>query len=173
MYQQHSYCSYCGCAFWSQSFPKNCLKCANITYSNPLPVVNTIVRVWKDLSATDFGFLLIKRNIEPSKGTWAFPGGFIDQNETFQQAAAREVKEETGLIIDPSGIDLFDVKTAKNGNILIFNTTHRLSVYESDIKFIPNDEVSDIDIVYHPIELGFPTHTEVFKNYWEQLSKAF
>jgi len=41
--------------------------------------------------------LLIKRSNYPYKGAWALPGGFVDQNETVEQAVVREVREETGL----------------------------------------------------------------------------
>ncbi|MBI5159206.1 NUDIX hydrolase [Candidatus Micrarchaeota archaeon] len=41
--------------------------------------------------------LLVKRGTEPFKGWWAIPGGFMEFNETAEQAVAREVKEETGL----------------------------------------------------------------------------
>ncbi|HEX3007058.1 MAG TPA: NUDIX hydrolase [Bacteroidales bacterium] len=41
--------------------------------------------------------LLIERGNEPFKGSWAFPGGFIDEDETIEACAARELKEETSL----------------------------------------------------------------------------
>jgi mutator protein MutT len=44
--------------------------------------------------------LLVKRGQEPLKGEWSLPGGVVDAGETLQAAVAREVLEETGLIVD-------------------------------------------------------------------------
>ncbi|UCD88315.1 MAG: NUDIX hydrolase [Desulfobacterales bacterium] len=43
--------------------------------------------------------LLVKRSQPPSKGRWAIPGGRVELGETLQQAAEREIMEETGLTI--------------------------------------------------------------------------
>ena len=54
--------------------------------------------------------LLVKRTNHPGKGLWAIPGGRVELGETLKEAASREVKEETGVIISPKGpIYVFDV----------------------------------------------------------------
>lgn len=45
--------------------------------------------------------LLVKRGTEPAKGRWSIPGGLIDVGESLHEAVAREVLEETGLIVEP------------------------------------------------------------------------
>ncbi len=44
--------------------------------------------------------LLIERGDEPFKGCWAFPGGFMNMDETAEQCAVRELEEETGMKVD-------------------------------------------------------------------------
>jgi ADP-ribose pyrophosphatase YjhB (NUDIX family) len=45
--------------------------------------------------------LLVQRGTEPLKGRWSIPGGLIEVGESLHEAAAREVLEETGLIVEP------------------------------------------------------------------------
>ncbi len=67
------------------------------TYEYPRPAVTAdCVVITKEDSPK---VLLIQRGGEPYKGCWAFPGGFMDMDETTEQCAIRELKEETGLHI--------------------------------------------------------------------------
>jgi 8-oxo-dGTP diphosphatase len=65
-------------------------------YDYPRPAV-TVDIVLLRRSARRLEVLLIKRAREPFKGLFALPGGFIDPDESLEQAAARELCEETGL----------------------------------------------------------------------------
>ena len=46
------------------------------------------------------GVVLIRRGSDPSEGEWALPGGFVEVGETVEEAAVREVAEETGLAVE-------------------------------------------------------------------------
>ena len=65
------------------------------TYKYPRPAVTAdCIVITKE---TEPKVLLIERGDEPFKGCWAFPGGFMDMDETTEQCAIRELEEETGL----------------------------------------------------------------------------
>lgn len=66
------------------------------TYEWPRPMVTVDAVVFKH-SQDKTTLLLIKRKNDPFKGKWAFPGGFIEMDEELEDAAARELTEETGL----------------------------------------------------------------------------
>jgi 8-oxo-dGTP diphosphatase len=66
------------------------------TYDYWRPAVTADIVVFS-FDGTHLNVLLIKRGNEPYKGQWAFPGGFLEPDETLEEAARRELKEETGL----------------------------------------------------------------------------
>ena len=98
------FCSRCGSALVFGSIPGEdrerlaCDSCGHIVYVNPRLVVTTF-------PITDAGeIVLIRRGIEPGKGAWAQPGGFLEVDETVHEAAIRETREETGLLVQPGEI---------------------------------------------------------------------
>lgn len=164
---KNSYCSYCGRQFNElEKFPRECGNCGTITYRNPLPVVVALVPVWT-APASQAKTLVIKRNIEPAKGSYALPGGFIEFGETWQEAASRELKEEVGLDIPASKFKLWSVKHSNNGNILIFAWCNGIN--SSEISFIPNAEVSEIDFIHwggtKNWDIQFPTHIDAINGF--------
>src|SRR5438093_810172 len=114
MPEKNAHCSYCGNAFdRAARFPRTCASCTRVTYVNPAPVAVLLVPV-------DEGILTIRRGIEPRMGQLALPGGFIDLGEAWQNAGARELREETGVPVDPKAIELFNVHSAPDGTLLVF-----------------------------------------------------
>jgi UDPglucose 6-dehydrogenase len=63
-------------------------------YYNPALAANAIIR-------KNNSILLVKRSIEPFKGSWSLPGGFVEHDETVEESLVREVEEETGLKVKP------------------------------------------------------------------------
>ena len=66
------------------------------TYDYPRPAVTTDCVIF-GYDGKELKVLLIERGIEPFKGSWAFPGGFLNMDEDAHAGARRELKEETGL----------------------------------------------------------------------------
>ena len=90
------YCSNCGSDKLEFKIPKDdnmkrycCKECTTIFYTNPNVVVGA-------LCLRNESILMAKRNINPRKGLWTLPAGFMENAETLQEGAMRETFEETG-----------------------------------------------------------------------------
>ena len=153
MNPKDTFCNYCGNAFPANiHYPKTCMACHSVVYSNPIPVSVILV-------PCDNGLLVIRRNIEPKKGKLALPGGFVEAGESWQEAGAREVKEECDISIDPSTIQGFMIKsTPDNRSILLFGLAEPIPP-DAISRFQQNLEVTELKIIYQTEELAFPLHT--------------
>lgn len=168
---RNSHCSYCGAKFPEQSkYPRKCFQCYQDTFSNPFPTVVAAIRVWdpeKQGKDRRWGVLLQKRNINPKKDKWGLMGGYMEGStlETWQEATSRETMEEVGLSIPPQSFNLVDAvsQPIQVGYVLLLRSIAIPIIYWEQIKFKPNDEVSEIVIAYEPQELAFDTHTELLK----------
>jgi ADP-ribose pyrophosphatase YjhB (NUDIX family) len=97
------FCPLCGGPFHSRRLRAGepdrlvCDACEFVYYIDPKVAVGTIIR-WGD------GVLLARRAIEPGRGKWVFPGGFVDRGEVVEGAARREAREEVGLDVELDGL---------------------------------------------------------------------
>ena len=101
-----------------------CSRCQEYLYENPVPSVAVIC------SNPTGEVLLVKRKVEPGTGGWCLPGGFIEIGETPEQAALRELSEETGL--HGRNPHLIGVETHLNGfygDVLIIGFAVELQDY--------------------------------------------
>lgn len=81
-----------------------CTQCGTIHYQNPKMVVGTLP-VWDQ--DNELQILLCRRAIEPRRGFWTLPAGFMENQETSSEAAIRETQEEAGATIEL--YDLFSI----------------------------------------------------------------
>ena len=109
------FCGECGATLSWQIPPGDdreravCSRCGVVHYENPRVLVAVFLYHGKKM-------LWTKRGIDPGKGLWAFPQGFLEKGETLQQAAARELFEETHIVRSPK-----DMIPMSLGSVLIMD----------------------------------------------------
>ncbi|GKS84462.1 MULTISPECIES: NUDIX hydrolase [unclassified Acidovorax] len=127
-----------------------CPACHTIHYENPLNVVGT-VPVWHDQ------VLLCRRAIEPRRGKWTLPAGFMELNETTAQGAERETDEEAGAQIQMG--PLFSLLNVQHvGQVHFFYLAQLLSDafdpgYETlEARLFTEDEVPWDEIAFRTVK---------------------
>ena len=100
-YDDTNYCERCGHALEQREFegkPRpTCPSCGFMVFLDPKVAVVVLVTGSDKL-------LFVKRGAEPQIGKWCFPGGYVDRGEEVTAAARREVREETGLEVEITGL---------------------------------------------------------------------
>lgn len=97
MASDHSYCHRCGNGMSERDIGGTmrpcCASCGAVVFFDPKLAVVVIV-------SHEENILMVKRDIEPMMGRWSFPSGYVDRGEIVEEAAVREVREETNVEVE-------------------------------------------------------------------------
>ena len=159
-----AFCSSCGSSKIAQRVPEGdnlpryvCGDCGMIHYQNPKIVVGC-------LPVSEERVLLCKRAIEPRRGLWTLPAGFLENGETLIAGAARETLEEARAHVEVG--DLYTVISLPQINQIYMMFRARLADDDFgpgseslDVRLFPEDEVPWE-------EMAFRTITRTLRNYF-------
>ncbi len=158
------HCSYCGAAYPPDTqWPRLCAECGETVWRNPLPVSVLLMPVTFGDGGRD-GIVVVRRSIEPNLGELCLPGGFLEFGETWPEGAAREMREEAGLVVDPSEVELFDVASTGR-HVLVFGIVAPRAAADLP-PATATDEASEWVVVREAVELAFPAHTAALARYF-------
>ncbi|MBF0119741.1 MAG: NUDIX hydrolase [Desulfobacterales bacterium] len=161
--KKKDFCNFCGNKFIEKFLEGKkrlfCETCNDPLYENPVPATCTV------LIDEEERVLLVKRNVEPKKGYWCLPGGFMEIGEMPEQGALRELEEETGL---DGQIELLLGVTADNseryGTVLMLG--YLVKKYSGALS--PSDDASEA--VYFSEgdlpEIAFSSHQKMIRLYY-------
>ena len=162
----NKFCSNCG-AKTNSTIPKGdnkrravCSSCGTVLYENPKMVVGCIVE-------KEDRILLCRRSIQPQKGKWTLPAGYLENNETAAEGALRETFEESGADVELCGpYRLFDLPAISQ---LYFLFRARLL----SCPFLPTSESSEIEL-FRPVdipweEIAFHVITMTLRHYQDDV----
>lgn len=147
-------------------------RCANCDYANffgPVAAVGGLIINQGQL-------LLVRRARDPGKGKWGLPGGFVDRNETIEEALAREVMEEVGLELTKSDYlvsypNQYDYRGMVAPVIDLFYTCQVDATHEIQLE---QDELDHFEWVFptteHLDHMAFPSNRRALEHWVSQVS---
>ena len=123
-----------------------CDTCGFVMYLNPKLAACAI-------TAVDGRIVLLRRGIDPERGKWAFPGGFVDRGETAAGAAERETREEVHLLVEAQ--DLVGVYSYPGNEVVVVVYAARLVSGEPcigdeclEVRTFPPQEIPWADLAF-------------------------
>lgn len=111
------------------------------------------------------GLLMVRRALPGAgQGRLALPGGYQMRGQTWQEAGAREVLEETGVAIEPAALRLVAVETTPDRAQNLLFCDHPPVPHPGS--FAHDHEVSEVVVVEEAVEAAFPLHTDVVADFF-------
>ncbi len=151
-----------------------------MSYNNPTPVAVCLVPV---RLAKELALVSVIRGIPPGLGLPALPGGYVDEGESAEAAAAREMREETAFGSTAEDWRLVNSVTTETNRMLAFCQFQRvLSVDEfrqlERASRGVSDEVQGVRLMHesclgNPDALAFPLHTAAVQNFFQREHDAW
>ena len=142
-------------------------------YRNPTPTVDTIIQ-------RDSRILLVKRRNDPFKGYLVLPGGFVNEGERVEDAAKREVKEETSLnieLLDILGV-YSDPTRDPRGHMMSTVFISKVSSHKDKVDAVAQDDAAAIEWISLEVidtrNVGFD-HKRIISDYktWKTSGGTF
>ena len=142
-------------------------------YRNPTPTVDTIIQ-------RDSRILLVKRRNDPFKGYLVLPGGFVNEGEKVEDAAKREVKEETSLnieLLDILGV-YSDPTRDPRGHMMSTVFISKISSHNDKVDAVAQDDAAAIEWISLEVidtrNVGFD-HKRIISDYktWKTSGGTF
>ena len=163
------FCEHCGHALIQRVVEENhtrpvCPACGLIVYRNP-PIAAGVIA-----ERADGKIALVLRGENPGKGLWGLPAGFMEIDETVEEAARRECLEETGLTVamgDLLGVWSFHHQGKHTSGVLVVYAARvnggkpRAGSDSADVKFCALDEIVEE-------QLAFSTHRDAIARWRKQ-----
>jgi ADP-ribose pyrophosphatase YjhB (NUDIX family) len=150
------YCLHCGNQMTLRLPPGDnihrqvCAACGFIHYENPKLLAACIL-------FSEHKVLWVKRAKAPNAGLWAMPGGYVELGETVEEAASRELAEETGVVISPGELSVYGVVSIPAINQIFISliaplpSMHFTTTEETlDVKLAGISDISPAEYAYPP-----------------------
>ncbi len=132
------YCRKCGSELEERNSEgrtrKYCPECEEFRYKSPKPSAGVVLVEEEEA-------LIIRRGIEPNKGSWSIPAGFVEHDEPPVEAAIRELQEETGIRIERSDVQLENVIQVEHPSDYIIPIIYSARITDIEERLNPNEEV--------------------------------
>ncbi len=186
--EEQAYCPRCGAEMTTGDVGGRrralCPDCGFVFYHNPVPGVGVLVEIGStrdgeagpaasSTPGSGQGIVLVQRGEPPLKGRWALPAGYIEADESVEQAAIRECREETGLeveLLELFGVYSFPEGPVQSGIIIFFRARPVGGVLRA------GDDAQEVNVFLPedlPEDVAFRTHREVLERWVRSRSPEF